>query len=159
MTGILIAFNFASMGLLLWVFIQGYMIPQPSELGLHIRLALIATALSVFAHCMTMMYATAVGRMIREAVEKASLSSDYVNQAKGHRKQIFRFAFIAMTLVMMNTILAGGAHTRVFPLWVHTVLSIIALAFNAFAVFLEIRLLVINHLLGHKVAREFERRK
>jgi hypothetical protein len=155
MTGILIAFDFASMLLLGWVFVAGFYIPDASGIAAHIRLALIATALSVFAHSMTMMYVVAVGRMIREAVEKASLSDKYVAETKSYRKVVFRYALIAMLFVMMNTILAGGAHTKMFPLWIHTALAIVTLVLNAYSVYLEIRYLITNHLLGHKVAQEY----
>jgi hypothetical protein len=153
LTGILITFNFASMAFLLWAMVTGY---QAVAIRAHIMIALGATALSVFAHSLTMMYTFAVGRMIREAVEKGGLPQTYVTDTKQYRKKIMRIAFISMVFVMANTILGGGAHTRAFPLIVHHVLAILTIAINAWAVYLETKYLIANHLLGHRVAREFE---
>jgi hypothetical protein len=155
MTGVLIVFNMTSVVFLVWVLIGGYSI---EEMRMHITLALAATALSVFSHSLTMMYFAAVGRMIREAVEKAHLRQDYVVRTKQYRSKIFRLASLAMLLVMANTILAGGTHTKMFSAEFHHWFSIITLAFNTYVVYLEIRYLIENHLLGHRVAREFERR-
>jgi hypothetical protein len=64
-----------------------------------------------------------------------------------------------MLLVMTHTILGGGAHTKVFPIWVHHVLAICTLLLSAYTVIVETRLLIGNHMLGHHVAREFERKR
>jgi hypothetical protein len=153
LTGILITFNFASMAFLVWAMVSGY---QGIAVRTHIIIALGATALSVFAHSLTMMYTFAVGRMIRQAVEKASLLQKYISDSKQYRKRVMRFALSAMVFVMLNTILGGGAHTRAFPLIVHHVLAVLTIAINAFAVWMETKYLIANHLLGHRVAREFE---
>jgi hypothetical protein len=153
MTGILITFDLASMAFLVWAMLTGY-IGMP--IRTHIIIALGATALSVFAHCLIMMYMVAVGRMIREAVEKAGLNTEYVQQSKSYRKRVMRVGLIAMVAVMLNTILGGGAHTHAFPLYVHHILAIIAILTNGYSVYLEVRFLIANHLLGHRVAREFE---
>lgn len=156
MTGILITFNFASMVFLTWVFVQGYSAGAEGAMRAHIIGALSSTALSVFAHSMTMMYLAATSRMIREAVEKGGLDVKYVAEAKGYRGKVFRYGMMAVLAVMANTVLAGGAHTHVFPLWIHTALSILALSFNAYAVYLEVRYLIVIHLLGHKVAQLYD---
>lgn len=153
MTGILITFNFASMAFLIWAMVTGY---QGSAIRAHIMIALGATALSVFAHSLTMMYTFAVGRMIREAVEKGGLSTKYVDDTKQYRKKVVRVAMIGMVFVMANTILGGGAHTKTFPLVVHHALSVFTILINAYAVYLETKYLIANHLLGHRVASEFE---
>jgi cytochrome c biogenesis protein CcdA len=152
MTGILITFDFASMFFLAWVFLRGYQIGEVVSMRSHIVSALAATGLSVFSHCMTLMYFAATGRMIREAVEKADLDRKYVDQTKGYRKQVFRLGLLAVLVVMANTILGGGAHTKVFPIQVHEYLSIGTLLFNLFAVIVEVRCLIANHLLGHRVS-------
>lgn len=157
MTGILVTFNLASFLVLVWSFIQGYRIHESSQLAHHIIIALIATGLSVFSHCMIMMYFVGTGRVIRETVEKGNLDSKYVAETKGYRKKIFRIALIAITLVMTQTILGGGVHTRVLPIWLHNVLGIITLAFGAYTVYIETMYLIRNHLLGHDVVRRFER--
>ena len=153
MTGILITFDLASMAFLVWALLTGYL---GVAIRTHIIIALGATALSVFAHCLIMMYMVAVGRMIREAVEKAALKAEYVELSKKYRKKVMRIALIAMVIVMLNTILGGGAHTHVFPVYVHHLLAVFAILTNAYAVYLEVRFLIANHLLGHRVAREFE---
>jgi hypothetical protein len=153
MTGILITFDLASMAFLIWAMLTGYL---GIAIRTHIIIALGATALSVFAHCLIMMYMVAVGRMIREAVEKAGLNIKYVEQSKSYRKKVMRIALIAMVAVMLNTILGGGAHTHAFPIYVHHALAITAIVINAYSVYLEVRFLIANHLLGHRVAREFE---
>jgi hypothetical protein len=156
MTGILITFNLASIVFLTWVFAQGYFAGAEVAMRAHIIGALSSTALSVFAHSMTMMYLAATSRMIREAVEKGGLDAKYVAEAKGYRSKVFRFGMMAVLAVMANTVLAGGAHTHMFPIWVHNVLSILALSFNAYAVYLEVRYLIVTHLLGHKVAQLYD---
>jgi len=156
MTGVLITFNFVSMAFLAWALLSGY---QGVAIRTHILIALGATGFSVFSHSLTMMYFVAIGRMIREAVEKGGLDPAPVAETKGYRSSIFRMAFLAMTLVMLNTILAGGAHTRAFPEWIHHVLALLAVLSNAFVVYLEVRYLIANHLLGHRVARDYERMK
>src|SRR5262245_8116534 len=158
MTGILITFNLASFLILAWTFIQGYEIHQTSQISRHIITALIATGLSVFSHCMIMMYFVGLGRVIRETVEKGDLDPKYVTETKSYRKRIFRVALLAMTLVMLQTILGEAAHTHVLPLWFHLILGILMLAVSAYAVYLETLLLIRNHLLGHDVARLYEAR-
>jgi hypothetical protein len=157
MTGILITFDFAGFVLLLWVFIQGISLSSGGQhIRSHIVMALAATALSVFAHSLTMMYVVAVGRMIREAVEKRDLDQKYILETKTYRKSIFRIASLAMLMVMLQTILGGGVHTHVFPAWFHFSLGVLTLLISAYATYLEVRYLIANHLLGHHVAREFE---
>lgn len=141
------------MAFLVWAMVTGY---QGIAVRTHILIALGATAFSVFAHSLTMMYTFAVGRMIREAVEKAALEKKYVSDTKQYRKKVVRVALIAMIFVMTNTILGGGAHTHAFPLTVHHILAILTIVINAYAVYLETKYLIANHLLGHRVAREFE---
>jgi hypothetical protein len=156
MTGILITFNLASIVFLIWVFVQGMLLDSSSLIRAHIVMALAATALNVFAHSLTMMYVVAVGRMIREAVEKKHLDQKYVAQTKTYRKSIFKVATFAMLAVMVQTILGGGVHTGVFPVWFHFALGLLAVLVSGFATYLEVRYLIANHLLGHRVAREFE---
>lgn len=156
MTGVLITFNLASFIALIYVFYQGFSAGVSIPMKNHIIMALIATGLSVFSHAMTMMYFAALGRMIRQAVEKADLNPEAVRQTKKYRSIVFRVATLAMLLVMAQTILGGGAHTKVFPAWVHEVQGIMTLLVSAFALYLEIRYLILNHLLGHEVAKQFE---
>jgi cytochrome c biogenesis protein CcdA len=156
MTGILITFNLASFLVLTWSFIQGYRIHEVSQISNHIITALIATGLSVFSHCMIMMYFVGTGRVIRETVEKGGLDQRYVIETKSYRKRIFRIALLAMTLVMMQTILGGGVHTRVLPVWFHDALGILMLSASVCAVYFETFYLIKNHLLGHDVSRLFE---
>jgi hypothetical protein len=158
MTGILITFDFTAFFLVLWAFIQGNLIGTEYTIRGHIITALAATALSVFAHSLTMMYVVAVGRMIREAVEMKDLNQKYILETKKYRKAVFKIATLAMILVMTQTILGGAVHTRLIAPWVHFVLGITAVLMSAFAAYFEIRYLISNHLLGHHVAREFEAR-
>lgn len=159
MTGILIAFNLASFLVLVWTFVQGYQIQQASEISRHIITALIATGLSVFSHCMIMMYFVGTGRVIREMVEKAGLDQMYVAETKSFRKRIFRVALLAMVLVMLQTILGGGVHTRILPVWFHDILGALMLGVSSYAVYFETLYLIKNHLLGHDIARMFEAKK
>jgi hypothetical protein len=156
MTGVLITFNLASFAALVYVFYQGFHAGISVPMKNHIIMALIATGLCVFSHAMTMMYFAAIGRMIRQAVEKASLNPDAVMRTKKYRSIVFRLATLAMLLVMAQTILGGGAHTKVFPAWVHEIQGIVTLLVSAFAVYLEVRYLILNHILGHHVAQQFE---
>ncbi len=156
MTGVLITFNLASFVALVYVFYQGFSAGVSVPMKNHIIMALIATGLSVFSHSMTMMYFAALGRMIRQAVEKAGLNTESVRQTKKYRSIVFRVATLAMLLVMAQTVLGGGAHTKVFPSWVHEIQGIITLLVSAIAVYLETRSLILNHLLGHEVAKQFE---
>jgi len=156
MTGVLITFNLASLIALMYVFYQGYSAGVSIPMQNHIVVALVATALSVFSHSMTMMYFAALGRMIRQAVEKGNLDPESVKKTKRYRSIVFRVATLAMLLVMAQTILGGGAHTRVFPVWVHEVQGILTLLVSTIAVYIEIRYLILNHLLGHQVAKQFE---
>jgi hypothetical protein len=156
MTGILITFNFASFLVLTWSFVQGLQIHHTSQISTHIITALIATGLSVFSHCMIMMYFVGTGRVIRETVVKGDLNPSFVTETKAFRKKIFRIALIAMCLVMLQTILGGGVHTRVLPVWFHDALGVVMLIISAYAVYCETYYLIRNHLLGHNVARLFE---
>ena len=158
MTGVLITFNFASIIFLVWVFGQGILVDTPASIRSHIVMALAATGLSVFAHSLTLMYVVAVGRMIREAVEKKQLDQKYIVQTKGYRKTISKWATLAMVAVMAQTILGGGVHTRMFPVWFHFGLGLATLLTSGWATYLEVRYLIANHVLGHHVAREFETR-
>lgn len=156
MTGVLIALDFASMIFLIWTWWMGYQAGTAITIRAHIVYALGATALSVLAHSLTMMYVIAVGRMIRETVTQAELDPEFIAETRRYRMQVVKLASIAMLFVMLQTILGGGAHTRMFPLRIHEVLAAFVLLLNGYVVFQEIRCLVANHLLGHKVARLFE---
>jgi hypothetical protein len=159
MTGVLISFNLASLLLLGYVFFEGYQVGGSSLIRTHITLGLAVTGLLVFSQCMTMMYAAAVGRMIRQAVEQGQLNLDYVRQAKQYRAKIFRIGTAAMLIMMLHTILGGGAHTRAFSPRIHEYLAIFTLFFVSAAVTFGVRYLIYSHLLGHKVAMEFELKK
>lgn len=156
MTGVLVSFNFASLLLLGYVFFEGYQVGGSSLIRTHITLGLAATGFLVFSQCMTMMYSAAVGRMIRQAVEQGQLSPDYIRQAKQYRSKIFRLGTLTMFIVMLHTILGGGAHTRAFSPRIHEYLAIFTLLFVSASVVIGIRYLIYSHLLGHEVSREFE---
>ncbi len=159
MTGVLITFNLASLFTLIYVFWQGYYAGATIPMKNHIVMALLATGLSVFSHSMTMMYFAALGRMIRQAVEKGNLNKEAIQTTKKYRSLIFRIGSITMIVVMAQTILGGGAHTRVFPVWVHQAQAIFTLVVSVFAVYMETRYLILNHLLGHQVAQQFEKKE
>ena len=110
----------------------------------HVTVALSASILVLFAHCMTMFYFIGTGIRMKELVAEHGVTEDLVTPTKRIKGKVFPFATMALLATMVTFIIGGGVDTGQLPSWVHLLLALIAFALNYLAVSFEIRAINYN---------------
>jgi len=111
----------------------GYMTAAGTlPIGVHIRVGFLVALLVAFTHSMTLFYLIGSSGNVREAIKPYGWKEYLPEMASFHRilSPWLTFAIIAG---IMAVITGGGAHTRVWPAWLHQSTALATLAVNAIA--------------------------
>ena len=120
MTGVCVLTQFLSLvGLPLTM-----LVAVASRLGywsrpLHIPFAIGATVAVLFAHTMTTMHLVDVRKQTRELSQEHQLDPEFLRKATILLKWYTPMAWLIIMLIMPGFILAGAAHTKIAPGFVH----------------------------------------
>ncbi|MFQ5790829.1 MAG: hypothetical protein ACE5JI_10175 [Acidobacteriota bacterium] len=138
MTIALLTLNVLTLAAISVTVFYGTLIPHGGgALGEHLSWGLLTVLLGVFTHTMTFFYFIGVGSSIRRAVEEFGVGAEYWRTSQGLKGRVFAWAGAGMLLLMVTFVLGGGAHTRAFPGWVHSVPGYLALVFSVVALGVE----------------------
>jgi 4-hydroxybenzoate polyprenyltransferase len=127
--------------------------PVGSEMSRHVLVALASSLLLLFSHCWIMFYLIGTGKAIKDAVRENGLDPAYIEETKRFKNLSYPWLMLAMGLVMATFILGAGVATGSLPAWVHHVLFYAAVVSQAYALWIEQRVLGDNERLMAEVDR------
>lgn len=102
------------------------------DIAAHIQWGFLAALFVAFAHAMTLFYLIGSSGNVREAVRPYGWKEYMPQMARFHRvlSPWLTFAIMAAVAVVIT---GGGAHTRVWPAWLHQATALGTLAVNVLA--------------------------
>ena len=103
----------------------------------HVSTAIPAALLSTLAHALTPFYFIGTSRAVREAVAEARLEGTWISEAAALRSRCRTPAYSAIGLIMLVSILGGGADTGAVPDSVHGLIGVAALGVAGWASVVE----------------------
>lgn len=124
--------------------IAGYMagsgqVAMPS----HIQWGFFIAIFTAFAHCMTLFYLIGSSGNVREAIKPYGWT-DYMPEMSGFHRVLSPWLTFAIIASIMAVITGGGAHTRVWPSWVHQLTALLTLGINSIAAWKGIHVIQAN---------------
>jgi hypothetical protein len=149
--GLLVANLVSQIGLLL-AFIFGYLIRRGYPFTYHFTLALPATFISMFSHCMIMFYFIGTGKQIKDLCIEYNLDKAFVNRTRLFKSKAFPYITAAIAATMLVTIIGGGVSARAIPPIVHEVLAYIAVVTNLATFVVESKYIIANNLLLDEIS-------
>lgn len=138
----------------------GYGLPEtfePTDLGSHLLIAVLASLLLLFSHCWILFYLIGTGKALKEAVKEHGLEADIVEQTKRFKTRSNPWLMLAMMLAMATFVIGGGVATEAVPSWVHHALFFVTLAAQVWALWVEFEVLAENEKLMKSVDRRLKR--
>ncbi len=102
------------------------------EIAAHIRWGFLAAIAAAFTHSMTLFYLIGSSGNVREAVRPYGWT-DYMPQMARFHRVLSPWLTFAILAAIGAVITGGGAHTRVWPSWLHQGAALATLAINAAA--------------------------
>lgn len=102
------------------------------EIAAHIRWGFLAAIAVAFTHSMTLFYLIGSSGNVREAVRPHGWTEYMPRMARFHRI-LSPWLTFAILGAIGAVITGGGAHTRVWPVWLHQGTALTTLAINAAA--------------------------
>lgn len=147
--GALAALGFLASGVL------GYLLEGPGDTAMsrHVLVALAACLAQLFAHCWVLIYLFITGWAIRETVQEGGLDVRYVEEAHRFKASVAPWLAAAILLGVATFLLGGAAARGAVKAWIHHGLFFVTLAVQAWALWLELRVLRANQALIHEIDR------
>jgi hypothetical protein len=135
--------------------VLGYLLSSPtdSDMPLHVLVGLASSLLLLFSHCWIVFYLIGTGKAIKDAVREHGLDPALAEETKRFKNASYPWMMLAMAVVMATFILGGGVATGSVPSWVHHALFYAAVPSQAYALWIEHRVLVDNERLMADVDR------
>jgi Mn2+/Fe2+ NRAMP family transporter len=130
----------------------GFSIQGGAGLAYHFLWALFATLIAVLAQCMSMFYFIGTGKQVKDLLRSHPEARAFIERTREFKSKVFLPATLAIMLTMAAWIVGGGVDTRVLPVWIHTLLALMALSANVFAFWREFRCMSENNVLLDQVA-------
>ena len=118
----------------------------------HFLFALFATFVAILAQCMSMFYFIGTAKQVKDLLGSLPEAPDFISRTREFKSKVFPPATLAILFTMAAWIVGGGVDTRVLPVWIHTILAVLALSGNAFAFVRELRYMAKNNILLDEVA-------
>ncbi len=130
------------------------------ELSFHIKWGFLSALFVAFAHSMTLFYLIGSSGNVREAIKPYGWKEYMPQMARFHRL-LSPWLNIAILAAIGAVITGGGAHTRVWPSWLHQGTALATLAVNVVAAWKGVVVIQENVTLQRKldaaIRREEER--
>lgn len=137
-----------ALGFWVWTSVGGVGLEGRETMMMHFKLGIVTAILTCFIHVLALFYFIGTGKDIRDAVEgHAELRERFVPWTRLQKRRVFPPACLAITLVIVATLLGGEVHSRVLGAgggvalpfrevpgwWVHLVVVACALVVNLYA--------------------------
>lgn len=128
------------------------------EIASHIKYGFLAALFVAFAHSMTLFYLIGSSGNVREAVKPYGWK-EYLPQMAVFHKVLSPWLTFAILGAVAAVITGGGAHTRVWPGWLHQGTALTTLALNAVATWKGIAVIQQNVNLQRRLDAAIRRRQ
>jgi hypothetical protein len=109
----------------------------------HIQWGFLIAIFTAFAHCMTLFYLIGSSSNVREAIKPYGWT-DYMPEMSGFHRILSPWLTFAIMGGIMAVVTGGGAHTRVWPSWVHQMTALLTLGVNVIAAWKGIQVIEAN---------------
>ena len=109
----------------------------------HIRLGFLIALLVAFTHSMTLFYLIGSSGNVREAIKPHGWN-EYLPQMASFHRVLSPWLTLAIVAGILAVITGGGAHTRVWPSWLHQGTALAALAVNGAAAWKGVGVIAAN---------------
>ena len=133
-------------------FYMGFAMDGRIGLQQHFLFAMFATFVAILAQCMSMFYFIGTGKQVKDLVGSRPQARDFIQRTREFKSRVFPHATWAIVFTMSAWIVGGGVDTRVIPVWVHTVLAVLALSTNVLAFIREFQYMARNNILLDELA-------
>lgn len=107
--------------------------PGTGAFGYHLPLGLATGLFTMFTHCMVFTYFLGTTRWVRETAAAYRLDEMFARKSRSCRSRAMVMAVVSILLVVGTVATGAGAHTRTWPVMLHTVAPFVAFGFMALA--------------------------
>ena len=145
--------SLVSIACFLYAVLLGFTFHDPLGVGLHIEVGLFATFLVTLSQSMTMFYFIGTGKQVKDLVINTPMANDFIPRTKRFKAKVFPPALWAMLFTMATMIVGGGAHTKMFPAWIHWGLAAVALYYNIVAFWRDAKYMIEHNMLWQELER------
>ncbi len=114
------------------------------DLLMHFYFGLVTVVSALVVHCWVFFYFIGTGEGIREGILENNLDQAPIKATKKFKAKTFPFALFAMIFLIVTAVMGGALRTERVTALTHTLWAIFALAFNAFTLWQESRIIGIN---------------
>lgn len=105
--------------------------------GYHFRLGIFTSLFTILVHCVVFTYFLGTNRWVRETAAAYALEQGFIQTSSLHRSRAFAAVLLSILLVVGTVATGAGAHTGVWPLWLHQVIPVLTYGFMIFAYHVE----------------------
>ena len=122
----------------------GYMAASGGvPIATHIKWGFLAALIPAFTHSMTLFYLIGSSGNVREAIKPYGWK-EYLPEMASFHRVLSPWLTFAIAGAIASVITGGGAHTRVWPLWLHHLTVVTTLALNLVAMWKGIAVIEAN---------------
>jgi len=122
----------------------GYMVSSGGvAIAAHIKWGFLAALIPAFTHSMTLFYLIGSSGNVREAIKPYGWK-EYLPEMAGFHRVLSPWLTFAIAGAIASVITGGGAHTKVWPGWLHHVTALTTLAVNLIATWKGIAVIEAN---------------
>lgn len=132
--------------------VLGFGIDSRPDVYQHFLFALFTTFVAVLAQCMSIFYFIGTAKQVKDLMADHPRQGEFVQRTRHFKSRVFPPATWAIVFTMAAFIIGAGVDTRVVPTWIHTLLALLALGFNVYAIVREIQFMSRNNVLIDEVA-------
>ncbi|HZE89697.1 MAG TPA: hypothetical protein VE404_09120 [Verrucomicrobiae bacterium] len=112
-------------------------------LATHIKWGFLGAMVPAFTHSMTLFYLIGSSGNVREAIRPHGFR-EYLPEMASFHRILSPWLTFAIAGAIASVITGGGAHTRIWPAWLHQATALSTLALNAVAMWKGIRVIAAN---------------
>jgi hypothetical protein len=111
---------------------------DPNSLGdgafrYHFPMGLLTALFTMLVHCLVFTYFLGTNRWVKETTAAYSMGPQFPAESRRLRTKAFAMAMTSMLLVVAAVATGAGAHTKVWPLWLHQSVPVGAYVFMLWA--------------------------
>ena len=114
------------------------------ETGLHIRWGFMSAIIVAFTHSMTLFYLIGSSGNVREAIRPHGWREPWLPEMASFHRILSPWLTFGIAAAIAMVITGGGAHTRVWPAWLHQGTALTGLAVNVIAAWKGIQVIAAN---------------
>ena len=123
--------------------------------GLHFKLALGATVMTLFIHSLVMIYFIVTHKAVKEGLDLRDLTdNDYRKRMRQLKMETIPWTTLGMLIMIGAAIIGAAVDTDHLPRWTHSTTAILAIAVNIYLFWMTYEKLDVNTKLLHEANDE-----